>query len=241
MKNLKILSALLLTAALILSLTACGSKSVAPDQTVIVTDEASAASDQRAETASAADAGHDDSAASAADDTPADETAASETAAAAEETAAPEETPAANARFEALKAEVEAFDPAVELPAEEELLDEAEVSVKYVQGSYGQGILLTYTPHGDKHSTLRDGTALTILAVRGESSFVRAEDGRCGWALSRLLVDKFNERLSFERLRDYIVSDEKYWTASAWTNLILQNADEFPAEVVAAAQAAVNG
>lgn len=226
MKAMKQLSALLLIAALILALTACGSKAAEPAQTVIGSEPAAE------ETAAPAGTAEPEAEAPAAEPEAETEAAPAET---------PEPTPEVDPLYEALRAEVESFDAKVELPAEEELSDESGVIVKYVQGSYGQGIFLTYSPAGEKQSTLRDGTEVAVLAARGDSSFVRVADGRYGWAMSALLEDQFDEKLSFERQKTYILSDSKYWSSPAWTDLILQHAEEFPDEVVEAAKAAQNG
>jgi|GEM_PF-5180081 len=146
-----------------------------------------------------------------------------------------------NTYYAALTEAALAADSSLELPREDSLLPEGETTVRYVQGTYGQGIYLCRTPGGGMRSLLKDGETVTVLAMEEDSAFVRVADGRYGWAHSQYLEEQFDETLSFERKRDYVISDSSYWTAPEWTSFILDNADEFPAEVVAAAQGAVNG
>lgn len=139
------------------------------------------------------------------------------------------------AQYDEFRSAVSAYDSDLLLPAQESLMLPSQRVVKYVQGSYGQGILLT-RDRERKISTLPDGTKVTIYAIENGGAFVQVSDGRYGWTVLRLLTEKYDEELHHQRLVDYITREKKLWTSSYWRSFILDNADDFPAEVVTAAK-----
>lgn len=85
------------------------------------------------------------------------------------------------------------------IPNLRDMLRKAEI--KYVQGTYGQGIYATDAPDGDENlRVLPDGTKLTVYARHGGYSFVRTADGFVCWCRSDLLVNTFNQEVSLMRM-----------------------------------------
>ena len=84
------------------------------------------------------------------------------------------------------------------IPNLRDMLPKAEI--KYVQGTYGQGIYAKDAPEGEELRVLPDGTRLTVYARHGGHSFVRTDEGYVCWCRSDLIVDTFNLELSLMRL-----------------------------------------
>lgn len=75
-----------------------------------------------------------------------------------------------------------------------------EPEIRYVQGSYGQGIYAKDEPSGEQLRVLAEGTRLTVYARHGGHAFVRTDDGYVCWCRSDLIVKSFNQELSLMRL-----------------------------------------
>ena len=138
------------------------------------------------------------------------------------------------AQYDAFCAEVRGYDASITLPSRETLVPASQRETRYVQGIYGQGIWLTRDGQS-RLSLLEEGTEVTVYAVQDGRAFVRAVDGRYGWALLQRLVEHFDPELSHQRLVNYIINDSSYWTADGWREYIIANASDFPDYVVLAA------
>ncbi len=144
-------------------------------------------------------------------------------------------SPASDTYYDDLVKRVKSYDSRLTIPDRDCVLKESETYDRYVQGQYGQGILLVDSYGGDRIGSLEEGVKLTVLAVKEGYAFARVEDGRYGWARLDRLVREFDEELSFNRLVKYITDRSEYWTAPSWREWIIAHADAFPAYIVMAA------
>ena len=132
---------------------------------------------------------------------------------------------------------IAAADARVVLPEKDQLLPPDQVRIKYVQGSYGQGILLVdAASNGQQLGVIDDGARVTVYTMQGERGLVKTEDGRYGWATLALLVDQFDPDLSYKNKRDFLIGHSDDWTNPTWYDFIIKNASDLPAEVVKAAK-----
>lgn len=147
--------------------------------------------------------------------------------------------PTAEPYYLKLMEKIAARDSRIVLPPEAAFFDENEICTKYVQGIYGQGIMLMTAPaDGEKISTLLEGTRLTVYAVQGDRGLVLTEDGRYGWAVTSRMVDRFDPDLSYQRKREYLINSPNDWTNPSWYSFIMDHADDLPWEIVVAAREA---
>ncbi len=140
--------------------------------------------------------------------------------------------------YEELSNRVKAYDSKIRIPSKEATLQESEIYDRYVQGAYGQGIILMDSYKGNKLSLVAEGVRVSVLATQEGCGFVRVEDGQYGWMRLDRLAVSFDAKLSHQRKVDYVIHDSNYWTADGWREWIIQNADDFPDYVV---EAALNG
>lgn len=132
---------------------------------------------------------------------------------------------------------IAAADARVVLPEKDQLLPPEQVRIKYVQGSYGQGILLVdAASSGQQLGVIDDGARVTVYTMQGERGLVKTEDGRYGWATLALLVDQFDPDLSYKNKKDFLIGHTADWTSPSWYDFIIKNAADLPAEVVKAAK-----
>ena len=211
MKNRWKIVAFVLLAAMLVSLSACGSHRADPGQT-----------DVTPKTEPAEDHGNE----------PAPEAA---------ETAAPEPTPeptpTPDPYYRDLLDAIRAADSRVVLPEEGQLFTPDSVWTKYVQGSYGQGILLmSAASDGERLGVIEEGSRVTVYTTQGPRGLVRTEDGRYGWATLELLVDRFDPDRSYKNLKAYLIDRPEEWTSPAWYDFIIKHADDLPEEMVKAAK-----
>ena len=151
----------------------------------------------------------------------------------------PEPTPAPteDPYYSDLLQTIAAADARVVLPEKGQLFTPDEVWTKYVQGSYGQGILLvSAASNGEQLGVIDDGARVTVYTTQGERGLVRTEDGRYGWATLALLVDQFDPDLSYKNKKEFLIGHTADWTSPAWYDFIIKYASDLPAEVVKAAK-----
>ena len=149
----------------------------------------------------------------------------------------PAPAPTEDPYYDDLLQTIAAADARVVLPEKEQLFTPDEVWTKYVQGSYGQGILLvSAASNGEQLGVIEDGARVTVYTTQGERGLVRTEDGRYGWATLALLVDQFNPDLSYKNKKEYLIGHTADWTSPVWYDFIIKNAADLPAELVKAAK-----